>query len=499
MRILIDTNIFIHLEDNKIMNDSYAKFIRLCSTYNHHILIHPYSIQDLQRDKNESRKKISLSKINKYQYLESPPIPNELELKELGLTSVKDNDIIDNIILFALIKESVGILITEDIGIHKKAKKIGLDTRVLFLKQALHSLELLHKVEDYHYPNILDKKVYNLDIEDTFFNSLKIDYPEFSDWFKKISQEARNCWVYHGQDDKLSGLIIYKDEMNPIVTISGDVLSGKTLKISTFKVAEEEQGKKIGELFLKKIFSFSMKNGYQNIYLTTRANKQIYLVNLIEDFGFKPFKLCSRGRDMVYIKKIPDSAPEKNYIDKFEYHKNFFPYIDCRNVKKHFIPIKPLYHRTLFPEIEKQQQFFYNNVQAGNTIKKIYLSHTKNTKLSKGDIILFYRSEDKQAITTLGIIEHIETAKANDFNKILEYSLKRSVYNYEQIKEMSKKETLILLFRIVYHFDNPIKRDWLISNIGYKNCQTICELKDESFQRILVKADSKYCYYTKEL
>lgn len=495
MRILIDTNIFIHLEDNKVMDDSYSKFIRLCATYGHNILVHPSSVEDIERDKDERRKEISLSKLNKYLKLELPPIPSKSELSSLGLAYSKENDYIDNLILFALVKESVGILITEDIGIHKKAKKLGIDTRVLFLKQAVHSLELLHKVEDQNYPNIQEKKVYNLDINDPIFDSLKLDYPEFLEWFKNISQEARDCWVYNGENSSLGGLIIYKDEYNPVITNSGDILDGKTLKVSTFKVAEIEQGKKIGELFFKKIFNYSNKNGYQNIYLTTRPDKQQYLINLIEDFGFMPLRLCTKGRDMVYVKKIPVSAPVVDVQNKFEYHKKYYPYINCKDAKKHFVPIKPIYHRILFPELEKQQQLFYNNLQAGNTIKKIYLSHARNSKLSTGDIVLFYRSGDKQAITTVGIIEHVETAKANDFNKVLEYSLKRSVYNYTQIQEISKKDTIIILFRIIDHFKNSIKREWLVKNTEYTNCQSICELRDESFRKILQVGDMNYCSY----
>ena len=498
MRILIDTNIFIHFEDNKVMDESYSKFLRLCSMYKHQIVVHPYSIEDILQDKDLIRKSISISKIKRYQELEYPPIPTQTELNVLGLNSSNRNDKVDNSILFALVKESVGILITEDVGIHKKAKYLGLDTRVLFLKQALHALELLHTIEDHRYPHIINNKVYNLNINDPFFKSLKLDYPEFNTWFKRISQEARDCWVYNGQNNSLGGLIIYKDEMNPVITYNGGILEGKTLKISTLKVSEQEQGKKIGELFLKKIFSFALKNGYQNIYLTTKENKQEYLINLIEDFGFKALELCTKQRDMVYVKEIPSSAPDVNHLNSFEYHKKFFPYFDANRVKKHFVPIQPSFHRILFPEIEKQQQFFYNNLQAGNTIKKIYLSHSKYTKISQGDIVLFYRSEDRKAITTLGIVEQVENAKANDFNKVLGYSIKRSVYNYEQIKEYSKKDTLIVLFRIISHFNAPLTREWLLLNTRYKNWQAISEIDDASFRKILKHENNQYPYYGDE-
>ncbi|WP_373072099.1 GNAT family N-acetyltransferase [Sulfurimonas sp.] len=498
MRILIDTNIFIHFEDNKVMDESYSKFLRLCSLYKHQIVVHPYSIEDILQDKDPVRKSISLSKVKRYQALEYPPIPTQTELNDLGLNSSTRNDEVDNIILFALVKETVGILITEDVGIHKKAKYLGLDTRVLFLKQALHALELLHTIEDHRYPNIINNKVYNLNINEPFFDSLKLDYPEFSIWFKRISQEARDCWIYNGHDNSLGGLIIYKDEMNPVITHNGEILEGKTLKISTLKVSEQEQGKKIGELFLKKIFSFALKNDYKNIYLTTKKNKQEYLINLIEDFGFKEFELCTKQRDIVYVKEIPSSAPYNRQLDSFEYHKKFFPYFDAHRTKKHFIPIQPSFHRILFPEIEKQQQFFYNNLQAGNTIKKIYLSHSKYTKMSSGDIVLFYRSEDRKAITTLGIVEHIKNAKANDFNKVLEYSIKRSVYNYEQIKEYSKKDTLIVLFRIISHFNTPLTREWLLSNTQYKNWQAITEIDDTSFRKILKHDNYQYFNYRDE-
>ena len=71
MKILIDTNILIGLEDNRIITETFAKFYRIAITNDCEILYHPKAIPiDVSRDKNNVRKEILLSKLNKYQTLQ---------------------------------------------------------------------------------------------------------------------------------------------------------------------------------------------------------------------------------------------------------------------------------------------------------------------------------------------------------------------------------------------------------------------------------------------
>ena len=79
---LIDTNIFIQLEDDKIISDSFNKFHRLCSNENPSVIrIHPLSITEIEKDTDTQRRKRMLSKIDKYNRIEDPPLANEQEIQ----------------------------------------------------------------------------------------------------------------------------------------------------------------------------------------------------------------------------------------------------------------------------------------------------------------------------------------------------------------------------------------------------------------------------------
>ena len=73
LRILVDTNILINLEDNRIIDKEFSTFYNLAISNNCKILYHPSAIpEDIQRDKNDERRNIILSKLAKYEKLESP-------------------------------------------------------------------------------------------------------------------------------------------------------------------------------------------------------------------------------------------------------------------------------------------------------------------------------------------------------------------------------------------------------------------------------------------
>ena len=74
MNILLDTNILIPLEDtSKLLDSDLSKIKQLCSKYNYNIYIHPLQIEDINRDKNDTRRNIVLSRIKQYQTIENPP------------------------------------------------------------------------------------------------------------------------------------------------------------------------------------------------------------------------------------------------------------------------------------------------------------------------------------------------------------------------------------------------------------------------------------------
>jgi len=485
MRILIDTNIFIPLEDSSnILDESFSELVRLANENNHQVLAHPSSLDDIERDKNEERKKISLSRIRKYPLLENPPTLDLQKLKDLGLKNDKDNDRVDNEILWAIYKDAANILVTEDRELHKKASILGVKGRVHYIQQAAQSLKRLHKRVHVSLPNIKEKSLHQIDVNSNFFNSLRDDYLEFNEWYRKSSRNGRKAWLHEDSSGRLGAILIYKEEKNEIVTDDNKAIPGRSLKLCTFKVGEDIRGRKIGELFLKAAFRYATANKIEFIYITMRQGKHVFLEDLCIDFGF--YKYGVFKDDYVYIKDHPLDPP-KNAEDKFtamEYHKLYYPHFICdTSVNKYIVPIKPVFHKILFPDNQKQLTLFtYSAV--GNAIKQAYLCHAKIGGILPGDILLFYRSKDKKSITSIGIVE-----TADDFydaDNIIQVVSKRTVYSFDEIVDMAEKKTKVILFRLAMHLTNPIKYDWLIEEkVVNGPIQTIRKISNDSFEKII--------------
>lgn len=144
-----------------------------------------------------------------------------------------------------------------------------------------------------------------------------------------------------------------------------------------------------------------------------------------------------------------------------EISKKFYPtFYDGVRIKKFIIPIRPEFHQRLFTEYKERQTTLSEHlgefIIEGNTIKKAYLSHSRNTRISSGDILLFYRSKDKHELTSLGVVENVFPA-LRDKDKIIKHVGKRTVYSVYEIEKMAKKPTMVILFTWHFHLANPLK------------------------------------------
>ena len=132
MRVLIDTNLLIERENYHVVSQTVQGLLRILNTLGVTVLVHPKSIVELKRDRNEERKKIALSKIRTYPILESPPNPdNDEKFQNIVGEPLSHNDYVDNILLYAVNRNAVDFLISEDNGIHDKAFRLGLENRIL--------------------------------------------------------------------------------------------------------------------------------------------------------------------------------------------------------------------------------------------------------------------------------------------------------------------------------------------------------------------------------
>jgi rRNA-processing protein FCF1 len=459
LRVLIDTNVFIDRENAHFISEPLQDLLRILSELKTEILLHPKSIDELRRNGAEDRRKIALSKVSAYRLLESPPDPSrDLAFLEKVGKPANPHDYVDNAILYSVYKEAVHFLITEDQGIHNKARKLGLADRVLSIREAAQVLGRSILDDRVHSPPALrNEYVYNLRIADPFFESLKREYQGFENWFRRISQEGRKCWVYFRVDSSIGALLIYKIEDEPIDS-TPPLPKARRLKLSTFKV--DEAGFKIGELFVKLSIEYAINNDIREIYLTHFIKASDSLVDLIGKYGFLKVSKKENGEDVFFKTLFPNRAQIKT-LPPQEVAKNCWPnFCDGRIVRKFIIPIRPQYYDRLFIEHEGRQTEIIEHmgqfIIEGNTIEKAYLCHSGIRKVFPGDILLFYRSQDLKELKCLGVIEKVYT-NLRDKDRIIKIVGKRTVYTIDEIAVIARKPTTVILFTWHFGLKRPLK------------------------------------------
>lgn len=487
MRFLLDTNILIPLEDSQIpLVDSLAHFVRLASKYGHQLVYHPASEDDIERDSNLDRRARTLQRLKQYTCLDTR------HHCPWNTSDTDVNDASDNEILYALQCDAVHALVTEDRGIHDKAKARGLVDRVYTIQTAEDWLRRLHEKQSVQLPNVEEVDLYSLTprLDDSFFDSLRNSYDKFDEWFRAKAREGRKAWLTREADGQLGAICIFAHQSHEQITEEGRILRDAALKLSTFKVGPAVRGRKIGELFLKAAFRYATAHGLQEIFIHGDVDQHHFLFELLEDFGFSRVGTHpgSNGRDAVYLKEHPVEAP-KVLLEPFEYHRQFFPHFRHDDaVAKFIVPIRYEYHRVLFPDYATaeadQLALFKSENQAGNAIKLAYLCHAQTKIMTPGDIVLFYRSGDESAITSLGVVESYETLDNSD--TVASRVKRRTVYSMKEITELVKQPTRVMLFRLVKHFKKPLSLEWLKHKHVTKGApQSIMRISATAFEGVL--------------
>jgi len=457
MRVLLDTNIFIYRENDHVISSDLQQLLSVLNKLKTELLIHPLSLEEIRGDQDTRRQAIMLSKIGAYPLLEMPPVPEE-DPKFFNIVEQNDDahDLIDNHILYAVYKDAVDFLVTEDRDIHKKAVKLGIDNRVLLIAEALTVFRGHLQKDSIIIPPALERKlIYNLDLSDPFFNSLKEEYSEFDDWFKKIKREGRHCLVNYKEDGSIGALLVYKLEHEPIDTIP-KIPRKKRIKLSTFKVAQF--GYKIGELFIKLSIDIAISNGVSGVYLSHFVQPDDRLVELITEYGFRHVGTNSRG-EAIYMKELFPEPTEFKGLSPFDITKLYYPsYYDGAAVKKFIVPIRPQYHSRLFTnykdrQIELAESAGYFIVE-GNTIRKAYICNSRIKRIAQGDLILFYVSERRQLIS-VGVVEAVFGGLQN-YRDIIKLVGKRTVYSVNEIQSIARKPSLVILFWQYWHLQQPL-------------------------------------------
>ena len=457
-KILLDTNMMIYLLDDHILDEKISKLTKILYDSDKYIIaIHPNTIVEARKIKDQNKKNIFISKLEVYKIIENPPRAPEDFNKQVGFKN--KNDLIDNEMLYAVIRNCVSYFITNDKELLKKAEILKLNDRVLSIDDAINKFKQEEKVI-IETPLFIKKEyLYNMDLNDDFFTTLRFDYKGFDDWFIKKQRNEEMAYVTMTRDNKVTSFLMLKeeDENEDYSVFEKPFKPAKRIKVSTFKVSDT--GKKIGECFIKIMVNEAIQKNVDEIYVTT-FEKQESLIYLLEQYGFNLFtyKNTTKSddtieREAIYVKNIKD--------------KSQYPFVQIKEQGIFVFPVIPKYHKLLFEDAEGSYQISIDDTQGKNTsanaIKKAFISNAKIKKIKPGDIVLFYSSHNKKAITTLGIVE----TTWNEFEsqeEIFNIVRKRTAYDKEELKYVTKLDSLVIMFKHYITFKNPITYDFLYNN-----------------------------------
>jgi ribosomal protein S18 acetylase RimI-like enzyme len=502
-KLLIDTNVFIGLEDQKEIAPEFAKLLQLCNQHAVRVFVHEAALEDIKRDRDVARRKVSLSKVKKFEQLTNVKQPSSTHLEARFGAMPTPNDVVDVALLHALDFGVVDFLITQDQGIHGRAKRCTppLADRVLTVADAVAWLRAAFEPTKVVLPFVEEFPAHAIDPTDDIFDSLRQGYPDFDKWWcEKCVHDHRKCWVA-SIDGELAGLVVRKQETH---AEAGTKYQGpKILKICAFKVKPQFRGEKLGELLLKQVLWFAQKNKFDLVYLTT-FDDQMVLISVLKYFGFEKTGVNDLG-EHIYEKSLPRGRLKPASGDDLFYlgRTNYPRFVGRPPAEAFCVPIRGEYHDVLFPELATRIQgdlfgvaATYGSNQAartpGNTIRKVYLCRAPTTKLKPGSVLLFYRSLSpgyiaSQSVTSVGVVEAV--TNATSLEESVRFTAKRSVYSEDQLEGFHAtpaRPVKVIDFLLIGHLDPLMELTELKDNgvFNGRPPQSICQLPSQRFDPV---------------
>lgn len=288
------------------------------------------------------------------------------------------------------------------------------------------------------------KKFSDISLEDSFFDSLKDDYPGFEEWYARKAEEY--AYVLYNEDRQLLGFLYLKDESREVDDkIEPKMAVKKRLKVGTFKI--DAHSSRLGERFIKKIMDKGIYEGYKEAYVTIFP-KQKPLIQLLQKYGFKEYG--TKGEELVLVKGF--TSCEGDLLKDY-------PLIQPRGKRKFLLSIYPLYHTPLFSDSilkneERRSDELVKDVSFSNSIHKVYICFMpKTANLQRGDLLAIYRTSDRMGparyrsvVTSICQVEEVKVK--SDFtnaNEYIDYCKKYSIFDENDLKKWYKNDAVVVI------------------------------------------------------
>lgn len=485
MRILFDTNIFIHIDadsgrSGKPIDASLDQAcLKLCAIANRHgvtLCLSEATKDDLQKGRDATA---MIKKMKKFEIVGLGIKPKPEYWNNIGKPpKIGSNNFRDDCILNLVNVNAVHFLVTSDQGIINKARLLGLSDRVFLPQECVDYLQILYEQDYKIMPEVEDVELCKISLNQDIFGSLIKDYPQFKVWYENKAKDGRKAWVI-GALDNLSAIAIYDTANNGY--------NGQ-MKICTFKVSENVRREKLGELLLKQILTTAKKLKKNEIFIEVAPDKADF-IGMLEGFGFGKDKEDEIGgiRQLIMKRKVHPNEHDYKSNSESEFLRKFYPY--CKlppQVKAYILPIRPEFAQNLFSDVLEQARLPIGSYCADRAIKKVYISNSNIKKLKTGDLLFFYmcnkdRALKTQVIITMGVIDDI--CITDDINTLLSFAGKRTVYVEQQLLAFLRdgKKALAVKF---WHIDCIAKPIDLKAISALKAPQTFATIPTASYNTI---------------
>ena len=320
--------------------------------------------------------------------------------------------------------------------------------------------ELKNKIRNNQERRPMDLQVQrfsDIDLNDSFFDSLRASYPEFNEWYNKKAAAGATAYCYY-VDNELKDFLYLKIEEEELSDLTPALPAKKRLKVGTFKVDNEDRHTTRGERFMKKIMDMAIAEDVDEIYVTMFPTEELQgLIRMFEKFGFshiadKPHE----GGNAEYV-LIKDMT---THVDDF---KLDYPFVKKASSNKYVLSIVPEFHTHLFPDSILKNEKKYDLIQdvsETNSIYKIYLCWMQGTRnLKAGDKLIIYRTSDEEGkayyrsvCTSVCTVCEVKTYR--DFEneeEFIKYTNRYSVFKEHELRRWYKNKKYFIVIKMVYN------------------------------------------------
>lgn len=331
----------------------------------------------------------------------------------------------------------------------------------------------------------------DIDLDDTFFDSLKKDYPGFDNWFEKKTKDGSKAYVQY-TNRTLQAFLYLKNESGEALT---DVSPARPaccrMKVGTFKI--DAHNTKLGERFVKKVMDAALYMKADEVYVTIYP-KHEGLIRILQRYGFD--EGGRKGDELVLVKnmKVLTGDILKDY-----------PLLKTMGKRKFLLSIYPKYHTKMFPDsiLQNEEGVKYElikDVAHTNSIHKVYVtSMTDAAQLQSGDLVAIYRTNDgagparyRSVITSICQIEEVKSNR--DFGNVeefLAYANYYSIFDTNELKQwFGKKDFTVLKMTYNIALTKRVTNGYLVDELKMTpDYWGFFQLTDDQFDAILKKGE----------